>query len=53
MNLQQQINEALDKHRGPEDWLSCEEIAAKLSLPLELIHAVVEHRWNAVIGGAA
>jgi hypothetical protein len=53
MNHVQQINEALDMHRGPQDWLSCEEIAAKLNLPLEMIHAVVEQRWNAIIGGAA
>ena len=52
MNQVQLINEALDKHRGPQDWLCCEEIAAKLSLPVEMIHAVVEQRWNAIIGGA-
>ena len=52
MNQVQLINEALDAHRGPQDWLSCEEIAAKLSLPLEMIHAVVEQRWNAITGGA-
>jgi hypothetical protein len=51
MNTYQQINEALDKHCNPQDWLSCEELAANLSLPVEMIHAVVEQRWNAIIGG--
>jgi hypothetical protein len=46
MDQLQQINEALDFHVGPTNWLSCEEIAAKLSVPLEAIHAVVEQRWN-------
>lgn len=53
MNQIQQINAALDAHRGPHTWLSCEEIAAKYNLPLDMIHAVVEQRWNATIGGAA
>jgi hypothetical protein len=53
MDNYQLINEALETHRGPQDWLSCEEIAAKLSLPLEMIHAVVEQRWNVIFGGVA
>jgi hypothetical protein len=53
MDYLQQINEALDKHRGPEDWMSCEELAANLSMPVEMIHAVVEQRWKAIMGGAA
>lgn len=53
MDYAQQINAALDLHRGPQNWLSCEELAAKLSVPVEMIHAVVEQRWNALIGEAA
>lgn len=46
MDKLQQINDALDFYVGPTNWLSCEEIAAKLCVPLEAIHAVVEQRWN-------
>jgi hypothetical protein len=53
MNQLQQINEALDFHVGPTNWLSCEELAAKLSVPLEAIHAVVEQRWNKRIGATS
>jgi hypothetical protein len=53
MEQLQLINEALDFHVGPTNWLSCEELAAKLSVPLEAIHAVVEQRWNKRIGATS
>jgi len=48
--LDMEINDALDAHRGPENWMSCEEIAFKLEIPVELVHQVVENRWNILIG---
>jgi len=48
--LDMEINDALDAHRGPENWMSCEEIAVQLQIPVELVHQVVENRWNILIG---
>ena len=48
--LDREINDALDAHRGPENWMSCEEIAVQLQIPVELVHQVVENRWNILIG---
>jgi hypothetical protein len=48
--LDMEINDALDAHRGPENWMSCEEIAFKLEIPVDMVHAVVENRWNILIG---
>ena len=51
--LDMEINDALDAHRGPENWLSCQEIAMKLEIPVELVNQVVENRWNILTGESA
>jgi hypothetical protein len=40
-NLDYEINELLDTTR-----MSCEEIASSLQCPIQLVHDVVEQRWN-------
>lgn len=44
-----EIREALDNHTGPESYLSCVDIAKMLGVPVEMVHQVVEERWDAIV----
>jgi len=51
--LDMEIRDALDMYRGPKNYKSCEEIATMMNIPVQMIHDVVEMRWNELIGDAA
>ena len=44
--LDMEIREALDNHTGPKSYLSCVDIAKMLGVPVELVHQVVQERWD-------
>ena len=44
--LDMEIREALDNHTGPGTWLSCIDIAKMIGVPVEMVHQIVEERWD-------
>jgi hypothetical protein len=52
-DLLMEIEEMLDAHSKPHNWLSTEEIADQLGVPLSMVGAVVEQRWADRIEGVS
>ena len=44
--LDLEIREALAAHTGPDTWLSCIDIAKMIGVPVELVHQVVQEKWD-------
>lgn len=41
-----EIREALENHTGLASYLSCVDIAKMLGVPIEMVHQVVQERWD-------
>jgi len=44
--LDMEIREALATHTSAESYLSCIDIAKMIGVPVELVHQVVQERWD-------
>ncbi len=44
--LDMEIREALATHTGPDTWLSCIDIAKMIGVPVEMVHQVVQEKWD-------
>jgi hypothetical protein len=44
--LDMEIREALDAHTGPKSYLSCVDIAKMIGVPVEMVHQIVQERWD-------
>ena len=44
--LDLEIRDALNAHTGPGTWMSCIDIAKMIGVPVELVHQVVQERWD-------
>ena len=44
--LDLEIREALAAHTGPDTRLSCIDIAKMIGVPVEVVHQVVQERWD-------
>jgi hypothetical protein len=41
-----EIREALATHTSAESYLSCIDIAKMIGVPVELVHQVVQEKWD-------
>ena len=51
--LYMEIEEMLDAHSQAHNWLSTEDIADQLGIPVSMVGAVVEQRWADRIEGVS